>query len=565
MQRVAGTIEVMLHALHIENLAIIDRLEVAFEAGFNALTGETGAGKSILIDALNLALGERADISLIRAGAEKLRVNAVFEVPNDPELHALLGELGIEPEDGLLYLSREVHTSGRSIARINGQPVPVSALKALGERLIDMHGQHEHQSLLKPSSHLEFLDRWLGEPALKLRQQVRETVSALRQTERELQEIVAREREREQMLDLYRFQVDEIRAANLQVGEDEQLETEARRLVYAEKLVALAGNAYDALMGEHGAYDQAASASRNLTEIARIDPSVSPWGEMLESALVQLEEVAHNLRAYAESIEYDPARLEAVIERQELIKRLKRKYGDTIEAVLQYADEAAAKLHALETQTERRAELEAELARLQESAHALCEQLSALRRDGAQRFANAVQTVLRTLAMERAQFTVEVRPKPMDATGADSVEFLFSANPGEPPRPLSKIASGGEMSRVMLALKTVLADAAPVPTLVFDEIDAGIGGRTAHAVGEQIAQLAQHCQILCITHLPQIACRANHHLLIEKHTDGAMTRVAVQPLTGEARVQEIARMLAGTPTETALQHARELLGDLPSA
>jgi DNA repair protein RecN (Recombination protein N) len=565
MQRVAGTIEVMLHALHIENLAIIDRLEVAFEAGFNALTGETGAGKSILIDALNLALGERADISLIRAGAEKLRVNAVFEVPNDPELHALLGELGIEPEDGLLYLSREVHTSGRSIARINGQPVPVSALKALGERLIDMHGQHEHQSLLKPSSHLEFLDRWLGEPALKLRQQVRETVSALRQTERELQEIVAREREREQMLDLYRFQVDEIRAANLQVGEDEQLETEARRLVYAEKLVALAGNAYDALMGEHGAYDQAASASRNLTEIARIDPSVSPWGEMLESALVQLEEVAHNLRAYAESIEYDPARLEAVIERQELIKRLKRKYGDTIEAVLQYADEAAAKLHALETQTERRAELEAELARLQESAHALCEQLSALRRDGAQRFANAVQTVLRTLAMERAQFTVEVRPKPMDATGADSVEFLFSANPGEPPRPLSKIASGGEMSRVMLALKTVLADAAPVPTLVFDEIDAGIGGRTAHAVGEQIAQLARHCQILCVTHLPQIACRANHHLLIEKHTDGAMTRVAVQPLTGEARVQEIARMLAGTPTETALQHARELLGDLPSA
>jgi DNA repair protein RecN (Recombination protein N) len=565
MQRVAGTIEVMLHALHIENLAIIDRLEVAFEAGFNALTGETGAGKSILIDALNLALGERADISLIRAGAEKLRVNAVFEVPNDPELHALLGELGVEPEDGLLYLSREVHTSGRSIARINGQPVPVSALKALGERLIDMHGQHEHQSLLKPSSHLEFLDRWLGEPALKLRQQVRETVSALRQTERELQEIVAREREREQMLDLYRFQVDEIRAANLQVGEDEQLETEARRLVYAEKLVALAGNAYDALMGEHGAYDQAASASRNLTEIARIDPSVSPWGEMLESALVQLEEVAHNLRAYAESIEYDPARLEAVIERQELIKRLKRKYGDTIEAVLQYADEAAAKLHALETQTERRAELEAELARLQESAHALCEQLSALRRDGAQRFANAVQTVLRTLAMERAQFTVEVRPKPMDATGADSVEFLFSANPGEPPRPLSKIASGGEMSRVMLALKTVLADAAPVPTLVFDEIDAGIGGRTAHAVGEQIAQLARHCQILCVTHLPQIACRANHHLLIEKHTDGAMTRVAVQPLTGEARVQEIARMLAGTPTETALQHARELLGDLPSA
>ena len=554
----------MLHALHIENLAIIDRLEVAFEAGFNALTGETGAGKSILIDALNLALGERADTSLIRAGAARLRVNAIFELPDDPDLHAHLAELGVEPEDGLLYLSREVQASGRSIARINGQPAPTSALKAIGDRLIDLHGQHEHQSLLKPSSHLEFLDRWLGEPALRLREQVRQTVNALRQTERDLQELTAREREREQMLDLYRFQVDEIRQANLQAGEDEQLETEARRLTHAEKLMALAGNAYDALLGEQGAYDQTAAAARNLTEIARIDPSVAAWGEQLDGALAQLEEVARNLRAYAESIEYDPARLEEVIERQELLKRLKRKYGDTIEAVLQYADEAAAKLHALETQTERRAELEAEQARLQAEAHTLCEQLSALRREGAQRFADAVQAALRTLAMERAQFVVEARPKPMDTTGADSVEFLFSANPGEPPRPLSKIASGGEMSRVMLALKTVLADAAPVPTLVFDEIDAGIGGRTAHAVGEQIAQLAQHCQILCITHLPQIACRASRHLLIEKHTDSAATRVCVHALTGEARVQEIARMLAGAPTETALQHARELLHSAPT-
>jgi DNA repair protein RecN (Recombination protein N) len=549
----------MLHALRIENLAIIEQLEVAFEPGFNALTGETGAGKSILIDALNLALGERADLSLIRAGAEKLRVNAVFELPNNPDLHAQLAALGVDLEDGMLYLSREVQASGRSIARINGQPAPIGTLKAIGDCLVDMHGQHEHQSLIKPSSHLEFLDRWLGEPALSLREQLRQTVNALRQAERERETLIAREREREQMLDLYRFQVDEIRQANLQIGEDEQLETDARRLMHAEKLVALAANAHDALMGENGAYDQVAAATRCLNEIARIDPSVTSWGELVESALVHLEEVARNLRTYAESMEYDPARLAEVIERQELIKRLKRKYGDTIEAVLQYADEAAAKLHALETQTERRAALETELARLQAEAHALCEQLSALRREGAQRFANAVQTYLCALAMERAHFVVEVRPKPLDTTGVDSVEFLFSANPGEPPRSLSKIASGGEMARMMLALKTVLADAAPVPTLVFDEIDAGIGGRTAHAVGEQIAQLARHFQILCVTHLPQIACRANHHLLIEKHTDDTATRVSVQPLTGEARVQEIARMLAGAPTETALQHARELL------
>ncbi|MCX7925571.1 MAG: DNA repair protein RecN [Fimbriimonadales bacterium] len=551
----------MLHALHIENLAIIDRLEVNFEAGLNALTGETGAGKSILIDALSLALGERADPTLIRAGADKLRVNAVFEPPDDPELRTLLDELGVEPEEGLLYLSREVQAGGRSLARINGQPTPLNTLKAIGERLVDLHGQHEHQSLLKPSSHLEFLDRWLGEPALSLRAQVRETVQALRTAERDLQELTEREREREQMLDLYRFQVDEIRKANLQPGEEEQLETEERRLTHAEKLIALAGGAYDALMNESGAYDQAANASRNLSEIARIDPSVAEWGDMLEGALAQIEEVARNLRAYAESIEYDPARLEEVIARIELIKRLKRKYGDTIDAVLRYAEDAEAKLHALETQTERREALEAQIADLQASATTLCERLSALRQSGAQRFAETVQACLRDLAMERAVFLVEVRPKPMDTSGADSVEFLFSANPGEPPRPLSKIASGGEMSRVMLALKTALADAAPVPTLVFDEIDAGLGGRTAHAVGEKLAELAQHCQILCITHLAQIASRATHHLAIEKLTDGDATRVQIRPLEGEARVQEIARMLTGEPTETALQHARELLGN----
>ncbi len=549
----------MLHALHIENLAIIDRLEVSFAGGLNALTGETGAGKSILLDALNLALGERADPTLIRTGADKIRVNAVFELPSDPDLHALLSELGVEPEEGMLYLSREVQAGGRSIARINGQPTPVNTLKIIGERLVDLHGQHEHQSLLKPSSHLEFLDRWLGEPALQLREQVCQAVQALRRAEREMQELTEREREREQMLDLYRFQVDEIRSAELQIGEDEQLETEERRLTHAERLIALAGGAYDALMQENGAYDQAALASRNLTEIARIDPSVSEWGDMLEGALAQIEEVARNLRAYAESIEYDPVRLEEVIARLELVKRLKRKYGDTIEAILHYADDAERKLHALETQSERLEALETQIAELQAQASALCERLSELRRAGAERFAQAVRTHLRDLAMERAEFQVSVRPKSMDTTGTDSVEFLFSANPGEPPRPLSKIASGGEMSRVMLALKTALANAAPVPTLVFDEIDAGLGGRTAHAVGEKLSQLAQHCQILCITHLPQIASRASNHLLIEKHTDTNATRVQIHALEDEARVQEIARMLAGEPTETALRHARELL------
>ncbi len=545
----------MLLSLHIENLAIIDRLEVNFQPGFNVLTGETGAGKSILLDALALVLGERADPTLIRTGAEKLKVSAVFLIPDTLSLH----DLEIETEEGALYLAREVQASGRSIARINGQAVPLSLLKAVGDRLVDLHGQHEHQSLLKPASHLEFLDCWLGEPALNLREQVRQAVQRLHDLLAEKQELTTREREREQMLDLYRFQIDEIRSANLQPGEEEALQTEERRLTHAEKLIALAGGAYETLMDEQGAYDRIASASKSLAEITRIDPSLTPLQETLESALVQVEEVAQALRAYAESIEYDPERLEEVSARLELIKRLKRKYGDTIETVLAYADSIEQKLHTLEHQSERLERLEAEIADAQAQAEALCARLHALRCEGATRFAEAVQQHLSDLAMERAQFLVQITPKPMDSTGIDAVEFLFSANPGEAPRPLSKIASGGELSRLMLAIKTVLTTASPVPTLVFDEIDAGLGGRTAHAVGEKIAQLARHFQILCVTHLPQIASRAHYHLQIEKHVVGERTQVVLTPLEGEARIAEIARMLAGEPTETALQHARELL------
>ncbi len=547
----------MLCQLRIENLAIIDTVEIEFSPGFNVLTGETGAGKSILLDALGLVLGERADPAMVRTGADRLRVNAIFQV--SPDLHESLVELGVEPEEGLLYLAREVQAGGRSTARINGQPVPLTVLKSLGERLVDLHGQHEHQSLLKASSHLEFLDRWLGEPALSLRQQVSETVSALSRARAELAEITERAREREQMRDLYQFQLNEIRHANPQLGEEEELQTEERRLTHAERLISLANEVYERLMGEESAYDRIAQASRSLTEIARIDPSTSAWQETLEGALAQVEEVAYHLRTYAESIEYDPERLEQVIQRLELLKRLKRKYGDTIEAVLAYADEVEEKLDAMEHQSEQREALEAQIAELEARAQSLCAELSALRQQGAKQFAESVQSHLQELAMAQAQFLVSIQPKPMDSTGADAVEFLFSANPGEPPRPLTKIASGGEMSRVMLALKTVLANASPVPTLVFDEIDAGLGGRTAQSVAEKLSQLAKQFQVLCVTHLPQIASRADHHFQIEKQVLDGTTRVQVTPLDEEARVGEIARMLAGEPSETALQHARELL------
>lgn len=549
----------MLLELHIENLAIIERVDLSFGKGFNVLTGETGAGKSILLDAIGLVLGERADTALVRTGASRTLVNAVFDTIDLPDASAILGELGLETEEGLLYIMREIQEGGRSIARINGQPVPLSTLKTLGDALVDLHGQHEHQSLLRLQSHLDFLDRWLGEEILKLRAQVREGVQQLHALRRELEEMNERERERVQMQDLYLFQLEEISGAKLQPDEEENLLQEESRLTHAEKLVALAGTGYETLMGEGGAYDRLAEAAHALEEIVRIDSSMGEYLEPLQAALVQAEETGRAMRDYSENVEYNPERLDEIVSRLELIKRLKRKYGDTIEAVLQYQAEIAGKLGVMEHQSERKAEIETELQLLEGDLQDLADLLSEKRHQGARTFSNAVQTELHDLAMERAMFAVQVNPKNLDGTGADAVEFLLAPNPGEALKPLNKIASGGEMSRVMLALKTVLANAAPVPTLIFDEIDAGLGGRVAHKVGEKLEHLQNHFQVLCVTHLPQIACRARYHYQITKHVDDERTLVQVGPLEYEQRVMELARMLAGEETDTALQHARELL------
>lgn len=549
----------MLLELHIENLAIIERVDMSFGKGFNVLTGETGAGKSILLDAIGLVLGERADTTLIRTGANRTLVSAVFDTVDLPGASAILGELGLETEEGLLYIMREIQEGGRSIARINGQPVPLSTLKTLGDALVDLHGQHEHQSLLRLQIHLDFLDHWLGEEILKLRAQMREGVQQLYALQREREEIHERERERVQMQDLYQFQYEEISSARLQPDEEESLLQEEQRLTHAEKLVALAGTGYESLMGEGGAYDRLAEAVHALEEMTRIDSSIEEYLEPLQAALVQTEEAGRAMRDYCENVEYNPERLDEIVSRLELIKRLKRKYGDTVEAILQYHEEITGKLGIMEHQSERKAEIEEELQLLESDLQDLADLLSERRRKGARAFSEAVQTELHDLAMERAMFAVQVNPKNLDGTGADAVEFLLAPNPGEALKPLNKIASGGEMSRVMLALKTVLANAAPVPTLIFDEIDAGLGGRVAHKVGEKLEQLQNHFQVLCVTHLPQIACRATYHYRINKQVDDGRTLVQVGPLEYEERVLELARMLAGEETETALQHARELL------
>jgi len=549
----------MLVELAVEQIAIIERLNLRFEPGLNVLTGETGAGKSILIDALSLALGERAEAEMLRAGAERAQVTAVFDVSASPHLLARMQELGVVPEEGLLYLTRELFAGGRSQARINGRPVPVATLKAVGDLLVDLHGQHQHQSLFHTSEQMRFLDEWCGEEVLRLKAELGECVREVRTLQRELSTLQADARERAHLLDLYTFQKQEIEQAHLTPGEEEELLAEERRLAHAEKLFASAETAYELLTaGEPAAVDLLAQAVRTLEEILPIDADLQPLVENLQNALYAVQDAAADLRAYRDRVEFNPDRLNEVQDRLHLIRTLKRKYGDTVEAVLDYLREVTEKMERLQGGEERAEELMTALRQAEQKAQNLAQELSRLRREGARRFEQAVAQELSELAMPRARFEVKLTPKPLDSDGVDAVEFLIAPNAGEPPRPLSKIASGGELSRVMLAIKSVLAGVEDVPTLVFDEIDIGIGGRTAGVVGQKLQSLSQQRQILCITHLPQIASRARAHLLIEKREAEGRTVTAVTPVEGEARVREIARMLGDTG-DSALRHAREML------
>lgn len=549
----------MLVELAVEQIAIIERLNLRFQPGLNVLTGETGAGKSILIDALSLALGERADAELLRAGAEHAQVTAVFDLSEATRLVSRLQELGVAPEEGWLYLTRELFSGGRSQARVNGRPVPIATLKAIGDLLVDLHGQHQHQSLFLPAEQLRFLDEWCGAEVLSLKAAVAERVRQMRALQRDLNTLQTDARERAHLLDLYTFQQREIQQARLSPNEEEELLAEERRLAHAEKLFTLAQTAYQLLSaGEPAAVDLLAQAVRTVEEALPIDPSLQTIADALQGAMYTLQDAATELRAYRDQVEFNPERLAEVQERLHLIRTLKRKYGDTIEAVLDYLQEVTQKIEQLQGGEERAEAVAKALREVEAEAKQLADRLSQLRREGARRFEQAVTQELTDLAMPRARFEVKLSPKPLETDGADALEFLLAPNPGEPPRPLAKIASGGELSRVMLAIKSVLAGADDVPTLVFDEIDIGIGGRTAAVVGEKLHALSKHRQILCITHLPQIASRAQRHWLIEKLEREGRTTVQVVAVEGEERIREIARMLGDTG-ESALRHAREML------
>ncbi len=549
----------MLTELRIRNFAIIESLALPLARGFNVLSGETGAGKSIIVGALSLLLGERASADLIRTGADRATVEGVFDIAERPEIVSLLDERGIESDEGLVVLKREV-APGRARAWVNGSAVNATVLAEIGRLLVDLHGQHEAQALIDPDSQRGILDAFAGaaEPASRVRAAFDE-LSAIR---REMADLAKRRADAERRADYLRHVVGEIEQAKLVPGEDVRLEEEAHRLEHAEELRALAGAVALGLDGDEDAVvDKLSSLERQLHAIQRIDPTLGRLQELYDNAFYALRELSTELADYERKVELDPERLEQVRRRRDLLYRLTKKYGTTVAEVIEagrvareeldLVDTAAIDLKQLET---RRHDAERLLA---DSAAAL----SAERAKAAKRLAREVDALLPELGMADGHLSVHLMPRSeVGATGAEDVEFRVSLNIGHEDRPLSRVASGGELSRVMLALKTILARLDRVPTLVFDEVDAGIGGRVALQVGDTMRKVADCHQVFAITHLAQIAARAHHHIVVSKGPRGGLTAADVAVVSGEARVSELARMLGGDPeSEVSRAHASELL------
>jgi DNA repair protein RecN (Recombination protein N) len=569
----------LLVELNIKNFAIIDELNLRFSSSFNVLTGETGAGKSIIIDAVSTLLGGRAESEYIRAGTDESRVEGIFHL--DEAMQAailpLLKEDGLEGEDDeTLILAREIRRSGRNICRVSGRAVTLGTLERIAQRLVDIHGQSEHLSLLRVREHVNLLDRYAG--LWPLRSQVADKVSALRQVQQELRELLRDERELARRADLLEYQMQEIAAAKLKVGEEKELEAERNRLANAERLTELTDEAYRALgeseEGQASAVDLLGLVVHNLTSLEKVDPSLAERRRVAEEVGYQLEDLVQSLRAYHDQIEYDPARLRQVEERLDLIHSLKRKYGDSIEEVLAFGQAAQRELEAITHSEERVEELQAEEDRLLREIGDLAAQLSAQRREAGDRLAVAIEAELADLNMERARFGVSLEQSEdangvwvddkryaFDGTGIDRVEFLIAPNVGEPLKPMVKIASGGETSRLMLALKTVLSAADETPTLIFDEIDQGIGGRAGGVVGYKLWSLSPKHQVLCVTHLPQLAGYGDTHYKVDKKVIGERTVASVQELDMDGRLEELAQML-GTATEVTRQSAQEILEEV---
>jgi DNA repair protein RecN (Recombination protein N) len=569
----------MLQGLRIKNFTIIDNLSINFEAGLNVLTGETGAGKSIIVDAIGLILGDRASPDMIKTGSKESSIEAYF----DNKKHPLLEELDIDSDDGII-IRRNISAHSKGRAYINDSSVSLQTLAAIGECLINIHGQHEHQGLLKKDNHLLFLDGFGGltEDAASLHS-LHSEAATLRNRVSELKDRI---RERSQRIEFLRFQINEIDSANLKAGEKEAIEDEMKILLNLSRLKGSSEAAYGLIYDSEGScLEQMSNAVLRIRDMFNFDPDAKELLNIVDSIIPQIEDAALLLRKFKDKYDIDPQRLTELDERLDMIKRLQKKYGEGVDEILKYRDKAEEELKSLQYADEQQEALETELNAKDNELKAIAEGLSAKRQATAKKMEKMVIAELHELGFQKAVLKIDMKRKEtVSASGIDDVEFLFSANPGEPAKPLTKVASGGELSRIMLALKCIeiqktedrrqKTDPPKNPplgkggqggvnselrTLIFDEVDAGIGGITAQHVGKRLKAISNNYQVLCITHLPQIAAMADSHLKVEKVMGKDAVKVSIEPLTGNKRQEELARMLSGTVTEVSLKHAEELL------
>jgi len=545
----------VLQELVIENFAVIDRLRIRFHSGLNLLTGETGSGKSIVVDALGLLLGGRASAELIRSGAERARVSGIFSLSEAVRGNPALD--GFELEEGEILIERELLGAGKSRAFVDSRPVTASVLKALAPCLGDIHGQHEQQQLFEPGSQLAMLDGFAGVSTAEVAALYR----AWSATGGELEEMERTEQEKLRLLDLWSFQKGEIEAAGLKPGEDAALEAERRVLMNLSRIQENAGAAYEALYeSPQSALGSLRTASRKLEDLARVDTAFDMIAKTLEPAAIAVQEAADSLRDYLSRLEASPERLDWIEERLATLDKLKRKYGATVEDVLEFLEGTRRQIDAVENAEQHMSALRKQREQLARAYEAAAATLTRLRSEAVRKLEKQVVKELASLAMERTVFRIEISAGAWSETGADQLRFLVSANLGEEPRPLERVASGGELSRIALALKTCLTGRESARTLVFDEVDAGVGGRAAEGIGRRLKRLASRDQVLCVTHLPQVAGFADHHYSVTKRASGGRTIAEVVELDAEGRVRELGRMLSGENlTDAALAHARELI------
>lgn len=549
----------MLAQLFIRNIAVIEKASIDLEKGFTVLTGETGAGKSIIIDAIHAVLGERTSKELVRTGTDSASVSALFTGLDEDTL-SLLDQLSLpREEDGSLLIQRDIRLEGRSTCKINGAPATVSMLKQLGPRLVTIHGQHESYELLSPEVHMEYLDSFAGLESLLAEYQA--AYRTLRETQRQLETLQTDEGEKARLSDLLHYQIDEIEAANVRVGEREELEAQRELIRNSEKIASALELLRGLLSGDEESEGLLAGISQAAAQAGRVAaylPELAEASQKLQEAGYLLEDVDAILHGTA--VDFDPALQESIEERLDLLYKLGLKYGGSEEKILEYLEDCRIRLHQIEFSNEERERLEAQYETQKTAAIALAKELSEQRKAASKQFISQVKGELAFLNMPGIAFETEIQRVPLYHMGCDKLQFLVSANKGEPPKPMSKIASGGELSRIMLAIKTVLSGKDKVDTLIFDEVDTGISGAAANKVGQKLKQVSQNRQVLCITHLAQIAALADHHFLISKHVEGERTYTQVQGLDFEGRKREVARIIGGDQvTDLQLEMAGEML------